>query len=90
MAGQMSANLSSAMSLISSPEIGLTIAPLYGLIATVPSFSRARSASRTGERLTSDLCQFDLPKAVSGLEDLIENSFADLLDHNGRRFRAFF
>src|SRR5215831_20060576 len=50
----MSANLSSAMSKTSAADKGLTIAPLYGLIMTVPSFSRARSASRTGDRLTSN------------------------------------
>jgi hypothetical protein len=49
------ANLSSATSKTSSADKGFTIAPFYGLITTVPSFSRARSASRAGDRLTSNV-----------------------------------
>src|SRR6516165_5121941 len=42
------------MSRISSADNGFKIAPLYGLITSVPSFSRAMSVSRTGDRLTSN------------------------------------
>jgi hypothetical protein len=54
MAREMNANRSSAISKASSEESGLIIAPLNGLIMTVPSFSSARSASRIGDRLTSN------------------------------------
>src|SRR6516164_5963479 len=49
----MRANLSSAMSTTSAAEKGFTIAPLYGLMMTVPSFSRADLAwenTSTGQR----------------------------------------
>ena len=62
-------NLSSAMSKISSPDNGLTTAPLYGLITSVPFFSSARSVSRTGERLTSNLSASSAsPKWSPGLK----------------------
>jgi hypothetical protein len=50
------ANLSSAVSRTTAAAKGFTIEPLCGLVIVVPSFSRARSASRTGDRLTSNFC----------------------------------
>ena len=50
------ANLSSAVSRTTAAAKGFTIEPLCGLVIVVPSLSRARSASRTGDRLTSNFC----------------------------------
>src|SRR5271154_5849832 len=54
----------------------------------VPSFSKARNTSRTGDRLTWNLvARSNSRKPVSRLEVLVQNRISDLSDdHHGRLF----
>src|SRR6516165_1769342 len=74
------------MSNASSGERAFTVAPLKGSITTVPSFSIASNASRTGDRLTLNIFPSWPSGKLSRLEGFIKNRISDLLNDQKRRF----